>query len=56
VRVCMCYVVAEEAVFTLAELGGCRELPRRLEEYRKTAPVDEVWCEEEETGWHTTQT
>jgi hypothetical protein len=54
VRVCLCHVIAGEEVFTLAELGGCRELPRRLEEYRKAAPVDEVWCEEEEVGWHTT--
>lgn len=53
-RVCLCYVATEGAVFTLAELGGCRELPRRLEEYRKTAQVDEVWCEEEEAGWRTT--
>ncbi len=52
-RVCLCRVAAEGAVFTLAELGGCRELPRKLEEYRKTAPVDGVWCEEEEAGWHT---
>jgi hypothetical protein len=50
VRVCLCHVIAGEEVFTLAEPGGCRELPRRLEEYRKAAPADEVWCEEEELG------
>ena len=53
-RVCLCHVAAEGAVFTLVELGGCHELPRRLEEYRKIAPVDEVWCEEEEADWRTT--